>query len=104
MTTRSARPVRGMTSIRALHEAADKAKAEQDTLADDWSDQGRAAYWVARRAYVAAAGEASAAALELWHAARAFVNPQWDEPHTPRYDALIAAALACHATETEATP
>jgi hypothetical protein len=90
-----------MQSIRQLHQVADDRKAEENRLGRD--READAAYWEARDAYVIAAGEASNAALELWNAARAFVDPKWDEPHTPKYDRLIAAALQAHATDTEAT-
>jgi hypothetical protein len=39
--------------------------------------------------------------MELWRMARRYV---WEPASAANYDALVAAALACHATDTEPQP
>lgn len=76
-----------MTTLRALHVAADKANDALDagTITQDaWQPIVQARY---------------DACMPLWLAAEAYA----DDTSTEHYDALLTVALACHATDTEVT-
>lgn len=90
-----------MDSIRALHQAADAARAAlrlaRGALADANTPQTQDAYRMAFDAKTEAEFAVYEATYDLDSAVRLY--PTVGEAHTAQYDRLVAAVLACHATD-----
>lgn len=94
-----------MTSIRALHEAADAARKHHQHLL--FTNRGRPLDEVMADPEIEVAREqrlVTGRALDVAIVASRETCRMWlSEPSKLSYDAYVAGALACHATDTEAT-